>query len=220
MHDVVHTTVGLSIERSHYHLASLYIHSYALTMLEIASIALTAFLTLSSNPLLLFNLITLPLLIHLSTTSTTPGAFVASAVPILATASTLRSLPTIHGLISSFFQAFLVQAAFSIAISIFVVLPITLTKLATSKIATLSHGQAAVVFGLLWAVAWLIWEGISPLGRYVSLAACGEVADDRVFRARCPMSLRYFTSSGLPGRPASTLCWELSLTLSFDWVPA
>lgn len=135
----------------------------------IQSVAVSALLTLPSHPELLFNLVTLPLLIQLAAATTTVR-FLKHSLPILAAASTLRSLPTIHGLLPSTTQAILIQALFSLVLATFISLPVvTFTIIRrSSRLALFGGWREATSFGLVWAGAWWVWEGLSPLGRYVS----------------------------------------------------
>jgi hypothetical protein len=139
-------------------------------------ITLCAALTLPVQPLALFNLLTVPLLIHYSTITTTAN-FLKFMIPILTASSALHSAPTILKLVPSFIEALLIQVAFSLLLATAIALPIAGDATLSKKL-KLSGLTAAGDFGLVWAATWWAWEALSPVGRYVS-GVKSEWSNDR-----------------------------------------
>ena len=131
-------------------------------------LALTGFLFQSPKTSPTFYFTSLPILIHLAATSTVPE-YVAKAIVPLISATTGSSLFTSWNLVSSAAQVIAGQTALSACVGLMAGMAVLVHRLAI-RFGGLEEGSwdTTLVFGLIWAAAWLVFTWASPFGRFVS----------------------------------------------------
>lgn len=137
------------------------------------AIASACTLTPSSSPL--FALLTLPSLLHRdSSHDVDSGSNLSGQLHLREKALAMLiggasgSLITSWGILPSALETLLSQALISTCTALCITLIVWLHAKIEQMLDTRDDWTSSPVFGLIWAVSWLVWTKISPLGRHVS----------------------------------------------------